>query len=234
MFLLKSLYRYRYFILHLLCCSTQRKHIFRWLKSLQPDYLLDHPSPWFIFDAIEFLKPRLREGMRIFEYGSGGSTLFWLRYGALCVSVDHDPDWYSVVRQRLTPEQERLIDYRLVLPELVKDSGWQGDPADPEGYASLDESFYGYSFHKYVTQIDAFPNEYFDFILIDGRARPSCIKHSVHKVKVGGMLIVDDSARPHYFVNTRSYLSDFTEQEFLGVTPATAIMSSTTIFTRRG
>jgi hypothetical protein len=225
------MYHTSYFILHLLRNSTQRKHIFRWLKSLRTGYLLYEPSPWLAFDAIEFIKSRLRNGMRVFEYGSGGSTLFWLRYGVLCVSVEHDPDWYSVVRQNLTPKQP--VDYRLILPEFVKDSDRQGAPADPESYTSSDELFQGYSFRKYVTQIDDFPDGYFDIILIDGRARPSCIKHSVRKVKVGGMLIVDNSDRSYYFANTKSYLSEFFERKFSGALPATAIMSSTTVFTRQ-
>lgn len=170
--------------------------------------------------------------MRVFEYGSGGSTLFWLRYGALYVSIEHDLDWYSLVRQRLTPEQEHLIDYRLVLPELVKDSGWQGDPADPESYTSSDEPFYGYSFRKYVTQIDAFPNEYFDFILIDGRARPSCIKHSVPKVKVGGLLVLDNADRSYYTSKTQVYLQDFFLHEFYGVGPLVREMWKTNIYKR--
>jgi hypothetical protein len=228
MFLLKSLYRYRYFILHLLCCSTQRKRIFRWLKSLQPDYLLDHPSPWLTFDAIEFLKPRLREGMRVFEYGSGGSTLFWLRYGALCVSIEHDPDWYSVVRKRLTPKHK--IDYRLILPELMNDSDWQGDPADPESYTSSDETFQRYSFRKYVTQIDAFPDQYFDLILIDGRSRPSCVMHSVPKVKVGGLLVLDNADRSYYTSKTQVYLQDFFLHEFYGVGPFGREMWKTNIY----
>lgn len=229
MCLLKSLYRYRYFILHLLCSHTQREHIFRWIKSLQPDYLLDQLSPWLTFDAIEFLKPRLREGMRVFEYSSGGSTLFWLRYGALCVSIEHNPDWYKLMHHRLKGMEK--IDYRLVLPEPAEDKGAR-DIADPNRYLSEDVLSLGYNFRDYVCQLDPFPDNYFDIVSIDGRARPSCLMHSVTKVKVGGMLILDNAERSYYFAKTKDYLENYEKKEFFGVGPVCENMWKTNIYLR--
>lgn len=40
-----------------------------------------------------------------------------------------------------------------------------------------------------------FPNEYFDLILIDGRVRMNCLKNATPKLKVGGVLIFDNSDR---------------------------------------
>jgi hypothetical protein len=34
------------------------------------------------FDAIRELRTYMRQGMKVFEYGSGGSSLFWLSFGA--------------------------------------------------------------------------------------------------------------------------------------------------------
>ncbi len=229
MSLVTSLYRYRFFILHLLCCHTQRKHFFRWIKSSQPDYLLDHPSPWLTFDAIEFLKPRLREGMRVFEYSSGGSTLFWLRYGALCVSIEHNPNWYKLMHHRLNGIEK--VDYRLVLPEPAEDKQAR-DIADPNLYLSEDGLSLGYNFRDYVCQIDPFPDSYFDIVSIDGRARPSCIMHSATKVKMGGMLILDNAERKYYFAKTNDYLGNYEKKEFLGVGPVCGNMWKTDIYLR--
>jgi hypothetical protein len=217
--------------LKILLSSCQRKHVCRWLFSLRRNYLLDKQMPWLTFDAIEFIESRLWEGMQVFEYGSGGSTLFWLKHGATCVSIGHNPDWYSIVRQRLVPECS--IDYRLVLPELVKDSGWQGDPADPETYVSSDGAYHGYSFRKYVMQIDAFPDRYFNVVMIDGRARPSCIMHGAGKVRPGGLLILDNAERLYYTAKTQECLEDFTCQQFYGVGPCGQSMWRTDVYTRR-
>ena len=40
---------------------------------------LDLELPWFSYAAIDFLKQYLRADMRVGEYGSGGSTLFFAR-----------------------------------------------------------------------------------------------------------------------------------------------------------
>jgi hypothetical protein len=215
--------------LRLLRNSTQRRHVFRWLRSLQKDYLLKKGQPWLVFDAIDFLNSLTLEGNRVFEYGSGGSTLFWLNHGTKCVSVEHNPDWYKLMRHRL--EGMDGIDYRLELPEPAEDKEAR-DIANPNLYLSEDVRFRGYNFRNYVCQIDPFPDNFFDIVLIDGRARPSCILHSVTKVKVGGMLILDNSERDYYLSQTRGCLKGFVEKAFRGAVSTIAHWSATTIFTR--
>ncbi|MGD0612699.1 MAG: hypothetical protein ABSB41_14420 [Anaerolineales bacterium] len=71
------------------------------------------------------------------------------------------------------------IDYRFVQPEY---NGYHGDISNPDDYVSGSPDYQGYTFKKYVAQIDEFKPDYFDIVLVDGRARPSCIKHAVGKV----------------------------------------------------
>src|SRR5437016_5174452 len=35
------------------------------------------PLPWYTYSAIHFLEPRLRDDLKVFEYGSGHSTLWY-------------------------------------------------------------------------------------------------------------------------------------------------------------
>lgn len=206
-----------------------RQHLLWWLRSKQKDYLLNAPCPWLTFDAILALRRRMRPGMRIFEYGSGGSTLFWLsRGGAAVISVEHDPAWQRVVTARLAGKTQ--ADLRLVLPEA---GHTPGDVADPALFQSDDEAFRGFSFERYVRQIDPFPDGYFDVLLVDGRARPSCIAHGAAKVKPGGLLVLDNADRPYYLARTAAHLADFDRELFSGMTPVTPGLSTTAIFTRR-
>jgi hypothetical protein len=218
------------FVGSILVSGTQRRHLFRWIESQRSGYLLNKPSPWLTFDAIEFLKDLVPTALAVFEYGSGGSTLFWLAVGSVCISVEHDPDWYEVVSQRI--RSNKAADYRLVLPEVKNHGSPQSDYSDPDAYASADERFHNCSFQRYVSQIDQFPDQHFDIILIDGRARPSCIKHSVSKVKIGGMLVVDNSERDYYFTKTRAYLEPFQVKEFPGAGPLGKHFWKTSIFIR--
>ena len=218
------------FILHLLRNQTQRKHIFRWISSLKQNYLFNTPSPWLVFDAIDYIKPRLFSGMRVFEYGSGGSTLFWLYHGANVVSVEHNPQWYDLVKKKIYANES--LDYRLIVPEIAQLNNQSFDPSDPEKYFSADERYREFQFYNYVTQVDAFADNYFDLILIDGRARSSCLKHSTRKLKVGGQIILDNSDRDYYLINNEKYLENFSNLEFIGAAPENNEFSKTNIYTR--
>lgn len=219
------------FFISLWRSRRQRPYALRWLGSLRPNYLLDRPCPWLTFAAIDFLGRALTPGFKIFEYGSGGSTLFWLRFRPeRVVSVEHDAAWHAAVKQRLAPGAP--VDYRLILPEpRVSGADW-ADPANPEDYASSDPAWAGHSFRRYAAQIDAFSDKHFDVVLVDGRARPACLRHSAPKVKLGGWLILDNSDRAHYLEHTAPLLRHFERRVFAGATPQALILSETTLFTR--
>ena len=81
-------------------------------------------------------------------------------------------------------------------------------PEDPLSYTTSDETHAGKSFYDYVTLIDEYPSEYFDVVLIDGRARPSCFMHAMNKVKFDGYIILDNADR---YVTYR-YVEETAEQ----------------------
>lgn len=125
------------------------------------------------------------------------------------------------------------IDYRLVLPER-NESVMAFDIADPMVYLSATSLFKGYNFRNYASQIDCFPDDYFDVVMIDGRARPACIVHSASKVKLGGLLILDNAERSYYTSKTQGYLLDYACHEFYGAGPLTYSMWQTNIYVREG
>ncbi|MDM8553379.1 hypothetical protein QUF75_01430 [Desulfococcaceae bacterium HSG7] len=95
--------------------------------------------------------------------------------------------------------QKKHTHCQLYLREPVFDKSCPtDDPADPYAYISDDERVKGMSFQKYVCSIDQYPNEYFDVVLIDGRARPSCIYRGINKVSNGGLLILDNADCAYY------------------------------------
>lgn len=214
----------------ILATNSQRKYIFRWWKShAKFTYLVDTPSPWLTFGTIDFLETYLRgkSGLRVFEYGSGGSTLYWLKHGCNVISIEHDTAWFPVVKERLGTNPN--IDYRLVLPQEQAQMS-QNDPADPKACLSLREEFRGYSFQNYVQQIDAYPDEYFDIILVDGRARTSCLYHSLPKVRNGGIIVLDNADRPHYLAQTAAFMGDFQKKEVQGYSPCNFDWERTDIY----
>jgi hypothetical protein len=66
------------------------------------------PLPWFTYPAIEFLRQLDLSGKRIFEYGCGGSTVYWSRVAAHVDSVEHVPEFHREISAAL-PSNCRLV-----------------------------------------------------------------------------------------------------------------------------
>src|SRR5215813_10406387 len=77
---------------------------------------LDLEIPWFSYAAIDFLETFVGPEMNVFEYGSGGSTVFFARRARQVVSVEDNPKWYEWVKRRL--EQQGLVNASLRLCEF--------------------------------------------------------------------------------------------------------------------
>ena len=59
------------------------------------------PIPWITYPAIEFLKQLDLSDKDVFEYGCGGSTIFWGRQARHVDSVEHVPEFYEMIRPTL-------------------------------------------------------------------------------------------------------------------------------------
>jgi hypothetical protein len=201
-----------------------------WREHLKPgrNSLIDR-SPWMSFSAIQFLKEITAKEMRVFEYGSGGSTLFWISNVQEVVSVEHDPSWYDAMKKQLDSHSGQNLKY--ILAEPADDPAFAGKQFEnPDDYISSDAAYKGKNFEQYAKSIDSYPDNYFDIVVVDGRARPSCIKHGIQKLKKNGWLIIDNSERKYYFapfsfgknswkISTFAgpvpYMKDFSETSFL-------------------
>jgi hypothetical protein len=173
-------------------------YFFRWNKYLYDvEHVLDNDMPWFNFAAVDYLERLLVKNMRVFEYSSGGSTFFFAKRVLHVCSVEHNNDWYDNVINNINRKNISNCRIKLIEPEPMegysaKDHRW------PDSYLSSDTLYRDQSFMAYAQSIDAFPDEHFDVVLIDGRARPSCFSHAHNKVRVGGHLILDNSEREEY------------------------------------
>jgi hypothetical protein len=184
--------------------------------------------PWLSFGAIEYLKKIIEPDMQVFEYGSGGSTLFWASRVRQVFSIEHDKAWFDKLQDHFTRNEIKNVKYEFIAAE-VDHRNVPRQYGNPNDYVSADENFTGKSFELYAKRIDEYPNEYFDIVIVDGRARPSCILHAITKVKRGGYLIVDNSERDYYFSSFSFNKSDWKKIEFLGPVPYVFHFSKTTI-----
>lgn len=125
--------------------------------------------PWLPFPLIDQLAERVGPGSRVFEYGGGGSTLWFLDRGADVVTVEHHAGWAGELRGAVDGPRWQLLEREL-------DAGG----AD------------------YGGAIEQFADETFDVVLVDGRERARCALTAAAKVRPGGWLVVDDADRERY------------------------------------
>jgi hypothetical protein len=143
------------------------------------------------------------------EFGGGGSTLFFLDAGYNVTTVEHDGKWYDILNRKVGL-QPPTSTWRVLLqkPTVTDEKRGANDHIKPECYRSSSDWYNSYK--EYAMALDSCLDESFDCVLVDGRARPSCIKHSISKVKRGGMLVVDNTERTHYLSDkTKGILQEF-------------------------
>ncbi|MCB9361658.1 MAG: FkbM family methyltransferase [Flavobacteriales bacterium] len=76
-------------------------------KAKKPIDKENNPIPWMTYSFIDFISSRLNSNMKIFEYGSGNSTLWWSKRVKTIVSCEHDKLWYNSLLNDL-PENVTL------------------------------------------------------------------------------------------------------------------------------
>lgn len=170
------------------------KYFFYW-KKLANSSSVDAKLPWISFPVIDFLKENLKPQSKVFEYGGGGSTLFFLDRAAEVVTVEHNKEWFGTLSTSIGNNSKWKPLF--IEPETAADFN-TNQFSDPDAYFSTDKEFVNKNFKNYASAIDSYTNNYFDVVLVDGRVRPSCLKHGIPKVKKGGYLILDNSDRPYY------------------------------------
>jgi hypothetical protein len=160
-----------------------------WLRSLIAkadfDDLVRLDVPWWTLDAVREIDDFLhsRPDARVFEWGSGASTLWLARRAAEVVSITHDNTAYDRVLDRL--EGDAPVTLRHV---PAQDAGRVG---------SRRRGFTCQRFDRYAGAIRAVSGE-FDLIVIDGRAREACLAEAKARLAPGGVILFDDFKRRRY------------------------------------
>lgn len=129
--------------------------------------------PWIVPESLEALKSIIQPTWRVFEWGSGGSTLYWAKNCRRVFSVEQNSDWVFWV-------SERLVRYSL----------WENVT---QLYIRKDRK--ANTYNAYADVIKAFDDESFNLIYVDGEAsvRGRCLHNALPKLKPDGYLLLDNS-----------------------------------------
>lgn len=163
--------------------------------------------PWLNYPAVDFLTKIVRPEYRVFEFGGGGSTLFFCKNVAEVATVEDHAGWFDTLTQVIQSKGYQNWKGFFVASEPFQDATPRSK-TNPNDFASGANGFENMSFEKYARTIDQYPDEYFDLVLVDGRARPSCIQQGMPHLKIGGLLVVDNTERPYYLAPFQEIISE--------------------------
>lgn len=202
----------------------------------------DHAGyvPYITYPAMRQLARIMRPEFRVFEYGSGGSSLWWAAQVREVISVEHDAGWAErvaaagpahlkvIARERGAPSTPKR---RAMLKRFIAAS-----PDLPLSHDDGHNVMHGLitdEFVAYATEIEAHGPEDFDVIVIDGMARCFAAWLAPRRLKAEGFLVFDNSDRWHYNAAYR-FLREagFFRLDFYGPGLVNRIEWCTSIFTR--
>jgi len=151
-------------------------------------------SPWTSPASILFFDKALKNDMVGLEYGSGRSTLFFSKRIKKLVSIEHNEQWYKIVSKQLKENKIHNVDYFLFPKADVPHS-----KADLDIYKNEHEEYESKNaFKAYYNKVNDYSDDFFDFVIIDGRSRVRCGLNAIDKLKSKGIFVLDNSERERY------------------------------------
>lgn len=138
---------------------------------------LDLGVPWWSFGATRFVESVIHSEIEVFEFGSGGSSIFLASRTARVTSVEDEAMWVNLVQEMARRQNIENL-------ELLH---------RPYDFYNPDD------FHQsdYLSSIGS---SFYDLIVVDGKeeseqVRDICFWRAEKHIKPGGMIILDDSWR---------------------------------------
>jgi predicted O-methyltransferase YrrM len=133
------------------------------------DQRLRPHDPWVTRQAIDLLQQLLKSTDKGVEFGSGRSTKWFASRMGHLTSVENMKAWHTKVSADLASFKN--VDYRFV------------DVSGKDGDGGAD---------AYTKVLSEMKNESLDFVLVDGVYRNYCASRALPKIKIGGLLVIDN------------------------------------------
>lgn len=200
---------------------SQRSKVFLWIRSLFAIYdfgdLTRLGVPWWTFRSVDYVESFLsnKESPAVFERGSGSSTVWLSTRCEKVVSVEHDEAWAKEVQN--------------ILPSNVFLKVREGDEVSGEPkIRSARKGFTQLDFSQYVNSISE-DDEKYDLIIIDGRARDSCLNVAADHLRDSGIILYDNVERRRNLRAVKALDDRFKVLITSGLTPCLPYPSATAI-----
>lgn len=138
---------------------------------------LELGMPWWSFGAVREVEKIIRKDMKIFEFGSGGSSIFLAERAGSVISVEDEEMWARSVMQGAEKRGIQNLEIRHL-------------PFDFFACRDFESSSY----------LNSLKNGPYDLIVVDGKeegvqVRDQCFWRAEKFIRKGGVIVVDDSYR---------------------------------------
>lgn len=160
-------------------------------------------------DAYKWLQNYISPQMRVFEYGSGSSTLYFGNNVQLIVSIEHSPNKFYKLENHVKKVRYNFV-YKLIQP--VEDP--TPFPYSHISYGTTNANYLCHNFKNYVNYINEYLDNFFDVIFINGMSRASSIVASTWKIKKNGIIALNNSGRYVYQDAIHQFLDKHTAHHF--------------------
>jgi predicted O-methyltransferase YrrM len=215
-------------VIYILDKWAKKSKLGLWVRSLLSIYDLSDLAaldlPWWTFESKEIVEKFLqtRPNSRVFEFGSGASTLWLARRATEVISVEHDPNWAQKVNENL-PSNANVI---LVSAQAISP---KQTPvlSRKKGYENLDFTNYVMTINRHAKR------EGFDLIVIDGRAREQCFERALNFLSDGGLIVFDNVDRSRYLAVLERLKSTLDVTVTRGLTPTLPYPNRTALIRKR-
>ena len=118
----------------------------------------------------------------MFEWGSGGSTLYFPQFVKKYISIEHQMHWFKHIRNNL--RKIKVINKKVIMKYIPEDMR----------YDYSDEEWKYEWFKTYINSIETFGIDKYDVVLIDGenRTRGFCAEKSLEYIDSDSIIIIHD------------------------------------------
>ncbi|MFM6972310.1 MAG: hypothetical protein ACKOXJ_01660 [Alphaproteobacteria bacterium] len=193
-----------------------------WINSSKIGFSVDenfNAIPWYSFEAIEFLKTHLKPEHRVFEFGSGSSTIFFNNHCSKVVAIETNNSWFEIICEKIHGNVDSDNNHFISKNSEI---------------FLLENAIDNVEYENFANNYSKKNNFKFDFIAIDSLKRHLCTLNSIESIKKGGFLILDDSERPNY-QKTIDFLeqNNFEHIVFSGIAPAQLKIKNTSFFLKK-
>lgn len=190
--------------------------------------------PGLPYSARQYLKQCSSKETKAFMYGANETTNLLLQRANEIVVVDDNEDNLKELQKfSFIGKNNNKLCPKLINSQKAGEISINLNSYDPLAYRSHDEIDNSLCFKNYAQGIEEYQDNYFDLVILSGRARSACFMHSVAKVKIGGYIIVDDIDHPaNRCILDMAEELGFTFRKYIGAVPGRSEISKTAFLRR--